>query len=97
VRPFEDQYAWDLPHKTTLDRGWAALCFRGQDDCSRWMEWVSGRAGRFVRREFVVQAQLWGRPGLKREVVVLMVPPRGSGAAPESAVNDFSASRRAAE
>lgn len=90
VRPFEDQNA-------TLDRGWAALCFRDQDYCSRWMQWVSGRAGHFVTREFIVQAQLWGRPGLKREVVVLMVPPRGSGAAPESAANDFSASRRAAE
>jgi 4-amino-4-deoxy-L-arabinose transferase-like glycosyltransferase len=94
VRPFEYQDAWGLPRKTTLDRGWAALCFRGQDYCSRWMESVSGRAGHFVTREFTVQAQLWGRPGLSREVIVMMVPPR---ATPESAADDFSASRRAAE
>ncbi|MDH2341641.1 glycosyltransferase family 39 protein [Bradyrhizobium sp. SSUT77] len=94
VRPFADQDAWSLPRKTTLDRGWAALCFRGQDYCSRWMEWASGRAGHFVRREFTVQAQLWGRPGLTREVIVMMVPPRRT---PESAADDFSASRRAAE
>jgi hypothetical protein len=102
ARPFEYQYNWGLPRKTTLDRGWAALCFRGQDYCGRWMEWVSSRAENFVKREFTVQATLWGKPGLTREVVVLMVPPRGRSAAPrsaapESAAEDFSASRRAAE
>jgi 4-amino-4-deoxy-L-arabinose transferase-like glycosyltransferase len=102
ARPFEYQYNWGLPRKTTLDRGWAALCFRGQDYCGRWMEWVSSRTENFVKREFTVQAALWGKPGLTREVVVLMVPPRGRSAAPrsaapESAAEDFSASRRAAE
>src|SRR3954470_3962753 len=97
VQPFVDQYPGGLPGKTTLDRGWAALCFRDQDDCSRWMDGVAGRAGHFVKREFMVQAQLWGRSGLTREVVVLMVPPRGSGAAPEGVADDFSASRRATE
>ena len=97
ARPFEYQYSWGLPRKTTLDRGWAALCFRGQDYCNRWMEWVSGRAGHFVKREFTVQATLWGKPGLTRDVIVLMVPPRGNSAAPESAADDFSASRRATE
>jgi hypothetical protein len=66
------------------------------------MEWVSSRTENFVKREFTVQAALWGKPGLTREVVVLMVPPRGRSAAPrsaapESAAEDFSASRRAAE
>jgi hypothetical protein len=97
VQPFEDQYPGGLPRKTTLDRGWAALCFRDQDDCSRWMDGVAGSAGHFVKREFIVQAQLWGWPGLTRELVVLMVPPRGSGAAPEGVADDFSASRRATE
>lgn len=96
ARPFEYQYKWGLPRKTTLDRGWAALCFHGQDHCGRWMESVSGRAGHFVRREFTVQATLWGRPGVMRDVVVLMVPPRDSGAAPESAADEFGASRRPA-
>ncbi|WP_441236995.1 glycosyltransferase family 39 protein [Bradyrhizobium sp. 930_D9_N1_4] len=97
ARPFEYQYTWGLPRKTTLDRGWAALCFRGQDYCNRWMEWVSARAGHVVKRELAVQAALWGRPGVTRELVVLMVPPRAGSAAPESAADDFSASRRAAE
>lgn len=96
ARPFEDQYKWGPPRRTTLDRGWAALCFRGQDYCGRWMESVSGRAGHFIRSEFTVQATLWGRPGVTREVVVLMVPPRDNSAPPESAADEFSASRRPA-
>lgn len=99
ARPFEYQYSWGLPRKTTLDRGWAALCFRDQDSCGRWMAGVSLRAGTVVRREFTVQATLWGSPGLTRDVVVLMVPPRRSGndAPPESTADDFSASRRVVE
>jgi len=96
ARPFEYQYSLGLPRKTTLDHGWAALCFRGQDYCGRWMKWVSSGADHFVRREFTVQASVWGKPGLTREVVVLMVPPR-RGASPESAAQDFSASRRSPE
>ncbi len=96
ARPFDYQYAWGQPRDAALDRGWAALCFRGQDYCSRWMAWMSSGAGHVVKREFTVQATLWGRPGLAREVVLLMVPPR-AGTAPESAADDFSASRRPTE
>ena len=97
ARPFAYQYDWGLPRKTTLDRGWAAICFRGQDYCGRWMEGVSARAEHFVTREFTVQATLWGKPGLTREVVVLMVPPREGSTVPQGAAEDFSASKRAAE
>ncbi|WBL82666.1 glycosyltransferase family 39 protein [Bradyrhizobium xenonodulans] len=97
ARPFEYQYTWGLPRRTTLDRGWAALCFRGQDYCNRWMEWVSGRAEHFVKREFTVQATLWGRAGVTRDLVVLMVPPSGGRTAPESAADEFSSSSRAAK
>ncbi|MBW7974912.1 glycosyltransferase family 39 protein [Bradyrhizobium sp. BR 10289] len=97
ARPFEYQYTWGLPRKTTLERGWAALCFRGQDYCSRWMEWVSSRAEHFVKREFTVQAKLWGQPGLRRDVIVLIVPPGGRDATPESEAEDFSASKRPTE
>lgn len=61
------------------------------------MAWASSQAGHFVRREFTVQAMLWGRPGLTREVVVLLVPPRGLGTTPESTADDFSANKRATE
>ena len=45
-----------------------------------------------------MQASLWGRPGLTRDVIVLMVPPRANrGASPESAAQDFSASKRSPE
>ncbi|MDH6264391.1 4-amino-4-deoxy-L-arabinose transferase-like glycosyltransferase [Bradyrhizobium sp. BR13661] len=95
ARPFEYQYDWGMPRKTTLDSGWAALCFQGQDDCGRWMEVVSSRAGAFVRREFTVQASLLGWLGLSRDVVVLMVPPRTQGGtSPEHAAQDISASKR---
>ncbi|MGX4770978.1 glycosyltransferase family 39 protein [Bradyrhizobium guangdongense] len=97
ARPFEHQYHWGLPRKATLDRGWAALCFEGQDYCGRWMEWVSARAGHFVRREFAVQASLWGRPGVSRKVIMLLVPPQANGATPRSAAQDFSASKRSPE
>jgi hypothetical protein len=96
---FDDQYTWGLSRKETLDRGLAALCFRGQDYCIRWMDWPELRASRSVRREFTVQASLWGRPGLSRDVVVMMVPPGSGGeeATPESSADDFSASKRASE
>ena len=94
ARPFEYQYDWGLPRKTTLDRGWAALCFKGQDYCNSWMKSVTARAGGFVRREFTVQASLWGRPGVSREVIVLMVPPRASDTPLESTAQEFSASKR---
>ncbi|MCK1541377.1 glycosyltransferase family 39 protein [Bradyrhizobium sp. 179] len=94
ARPFESEYGSGLQRNTTPDRGWAAACFRGQDHCGRWMEWASSKVERVVRREFTVQANLWGLPGLARQVIVLMVPPRGSGPAHEGAADDFSASRR---
>lgn len=93
ARPFEYQYTWGLPRKPSPDRGWAALCFRDQESCNGWMEWVSARGGHFVRREFTVRASLWSQPGLSREVIVLMALPQ----APASAADDFSASRRGTE
>jgi 4-amino-4-deoxy-L-arabinose transferase-like glycosyltransferase len=96
VGPFEHEDTWGFPRKPSPDRGWAALCFRDQDLCNQWMEWVSPRVRHYVRREFTVRASLWGRPGLAREVVVLMVPPLDSKA-PASAADEFSANRRATE
>ncbi|BBO07279.1 MULTISPECIES: glycosyltransferase family 39 protein [Bradyrhizobium] len=95
--PFEYEQTLGLPRKTSLDRGWAALCFRDQESCTRWMAWASSQTGHFVRREFTVRATLWGRPGLSREVVALIVRPRGMRMIPKSAADDFSASRRGSE
>ncbi|MCP3465362.1 glycosyltransferase family 39 protein [Bradyrhizobium sp. CCGUVB23] len=95
-RPFAYQYTWGLPRKSTLERGWAALCFHDQPDCLGWMEQTSARAGDFVRREFSLQAALLGRGGVSRKLVVLLVPPHDDGHnPPASNADDFSASRRA--
>ncbi|PIT06460.1 membrane protein [Bradyrhizobium nitroreducens] len=94
--PFEFEDTLGLPRKAALERGLAALCFRDQEICIQWMDWVSLRVGPVVRREFIVQASLWGRPGLSREVVVLMVPPQDSKG-PASTADEFSANRRGTE
>jgi len=44
-----------------------------------------------------VRATLWGRPGLTREVVALLMRPRGMRMIPKSSADDFSASRRGSE
>ncbi len=94
ARSFEYDHMSSLPGKSVLSRSWAGLCFRDQESCLRWMGWASSQAGHVVRREFTVQATLWGRPGLTREMVVLMARPRGMRMIPRSAADDFSASRR---
>jgi 4-amino-4-deoxy-L-arabinose transferase-like glycosyltransferase len=95
ARPFAYQYAWGLPRKSTLERGWAALCFHDQPDCLDWMERTSARAAHFVRREFSLQAELLGRAGVTRKLISLLVPPQEDGSKPPaSAADDFSASKR---
>ncbi|WP_084788624.1 glycosyltransferase family 39 protein [Bradyrhizobium sp. Cp5.3] len=94
---YAHQRTWGLSRKTTRQRGWAALCFRDQANCAADMDSISARTGPSVKREFTVQATLWGNPGVRRDVVVLMVPPMDGGTRPQSAADDFSASRRGAD
>lgn len=75
-RPFAYQYSWTLPRRTTLDRGWAALCFADQVDCLEWMRLAAARAHRTVQGDFEVQASLLGVPGVRRTIVFLVIPPR---------------------
>ena len=75
-RPFAYQYTWRLPRRTTLDHGWAALCFADQADCLDWMRAAAARAHRAIQREFEVQANLLGALGVRRRVILLAVPPR---------------------
>ncbi|MGF6502351.1 glycosyltransferase family 39 protein [Bradyrhizobium sp. I1.14.4] len=95
ARPFAYQYTWGLPRKTTLDRGWAALCFADQLDCLNWMQRITLRATDVIRSEFDAQATLLGRPGQTRRVVMLIVPPYRETPAAHPDVEDFSSSRRA--
>lgn len=93
ARPFAYQHGWGLPRKTTLARGWAALCFHDQAECLEWMDRTASRAGDFTRREFTVQASLLGRRGVSRKLVALIVPPRQEPES-ESSADDFSALKR---
>jgi 4-amino-4-deoxy-L-arabinose transferase-like glycosyltransferase len=95
--PFQYDENWGLPREVRLERGWAALCFRDQDRCDRWLRWVSAKAGHGVRRDVTLHASLWGTRGVHRDVVILMVPRDDAILAPESSADDFSASRRIPE
>jgi hypothetical protein len=97
ARPFVYQYSWGVPRKTTLEKGWAAMCFVEQDDCINWMGSTSARAPRFIRSEFIVQSSLLGRLGATRRVTALIVPPRNMERTPSPATSSadvFSANRR---
>lgn len=76
ARPFIYQYTWKLPRRTTLDRGWAALCWDGQEACIEWMTKAAEGASRSVRSEFVVRSSLLGWPGATKRFTALVVPPR---------------------
>lgn len=76
ARPFVYQYTWPLPRKTTLDRGWVALCSDGQDACLDWMAKAAVRASRFIRSEIVVQSSLLGWPGTTKRFIALIAMPR---------------------
>ncbi|WP_363323475.1 glycosyltransferase family 39 protein [uncultured Bradyrhizobium sp.] len=94
ARPFAYQYTWGLPRKTTLDRGWAALCFADQPDCLSWMERTTLRATGVFRSEFDARATLLGRPGRTRRVVMLIVPPYRETPPVQPDVEDFSSIHR---
>ena len=78
-QPLAYQYTLELPRKTALEKGWAALCFDDQAGCIGSMERMAARAGVFVRREFAVRSQLLGVAGAKRNIVTFLVPPRREG------------------
>jgi len=95
AKPFAYQYTWGLPRQTTLEKGWASLCFVEQHDCIDWMTKTAARAERFYRFDFVAQANLLGWPGPSRGIAALIVPPGKETPAPgTSEAEDFSAKRR---
>jgi len=96
ARPFAFQYTWRIPRKTTLDRGWAALCFADQAECIEWMRKTAERAGKFSQVQFEVQASLVGVPGVKRSIAAIIVPPheREPALPPAAGPEEFGAMRR---
>lgn len=98
ARPFAYQYTWGLPRKTTLDRGWAALCSEGQEACLAWMERASEPAARYFRSEIVLRSSLLGWPGRTKRFIAIIVPPLDEPTikpSPESiGVEDLSSNQR---
>ena len=84
-----------LPPQTKFERGWAALCFDGDEHCVAAMEAAAARASRYVRTEFVLESTLLGQPGATQGFVALIVPPSTEDAAPPTGMaEDISAMRR---
>jgi len=75
-RPLAFKYPLELPRGTTLNQGWAALCFDDQMDCIDAMARIAGQAGDFIRRDFTVHSRLFGVPGIERKVVAFIAMPR---------------------
>ncbi|HEX7790933.1 MAG TPA: glycosyltransferase family 39 protein [Afipia sp.] len=99
-RPFRFQNNWGMPRPSTLDKGWAAMCFTTDLGCMDWMQRVAQIPARSVRSEFVVQAHVWRQPGATAKITALIVPPRSPASAkpisiqPDDVIEDFGASRR---
>jgi hypothetical protein len=89
-------HAERLPAQAKFERGWAALCFDGDQDCIAAMERTAARASRHVRTEFVLESTLLGQPGATQGFVALIVPPSTAEdvAPPTGMAEDFSAMRR---
>lgn len=91
--------ALQVSRTTIRERGWAALCFADQTDCIQRMKIIAERAGPHIHTRFEVQSHLLGIPGVKREVVAIIVPPYEDELSPTPAGSseDFSAIRRSSE
>jgi hypothetical protein len=98
-RPFQYQYNWGMPRRTTLEKGWAAMCFANDANCMAWMGKVAGIAPEYSRFEFDVQPRLWGRPGIPKAISALLVLPHDAEpdvliSPPPGDAEDFSSSQR---
>ncbi|MBC7582772.1 MAG: glycosyltransferase family 39 protein [Tardiphaga sp.] len=98
-RPFQYQYTWGMPRVTTLEKGWAAMCFADDQACRGWMDKVVAIAPEFTRVDFEVIPYLWGRAGPPGRLIALMMPPQDdrpvATQAPSTAASaDFSSSHR---
>ena len=91
-------HAERLSAQAKFERGWAALCFEGDQHCIAAMERTAARASRYVRTEFILESTLLGQPGATQGFVALIVPPStGEDVAPPTGVaEDLSAIRRGA-
>lgn len=99
-RPFQFQNTWGLPRRTTLEKGWAAMCFVENVACMNWMRRVAEVPATLTRFEFQLQTSLWGRPGVTTTISAMIVPPHTTPPSEpvsirdEEKIEDFGASRR---
>lgn len=75
--------------RAAIERGWAALCFAGDDGCLDRMARNIRQAPRVVETEFAVQSSLMGLPGAQQRVKAFIVPPSGEGAMPAMSAEDL--------
>lgn len=54
-------------------QGWAGLCLAEDEDCI--LDMNNHAPNRFSQAEFILQSELWGRPGASQRFVRLMAPP----------------------
>jgi 4-amino-4-deoxy-L-arabinose transferase-like glycosyltransferase len=98
ARQFRHQYSWGLPRVTTLEKGWAAMCFTDNAACLRWLASVAAIAPQYSRFEFTVTPQLWGYSGRPAGIAALMVLPATATGQPARALpapaDDIGASQR---
>jgi len=98
-RPFRHQYAWGMPRRQTLEKGWAAMCFANDASCMGWMSKVVAVAPEYMRFTLDVQPRLWGREGVPASITALIVVPHEADPDPSMSplvgdAEDFSASQR---
>jgi 4-amino-4-deoxy-L-arabinose transferase-like glycosyltransferase len=88
-----------LPGPETLERGWAALCFKGDTHCVTSLETIAASSPRFISSEFVVESTLLGHPGVAQRFTALIVPPSSDGESLPSSTpataEEYSAAHRA--
>jgi len=70
--------------QTTIDRGWAALCFSEDFTCIAIMEKNAAGAARTVSSDFVVRSTLLRRPGATQRFTALMVLPAAAETVPSA-------------
>jgi Dolichyl-phosphate-mannose-protein mannosyltransferase len=93
-RPLVNPSAEPSLDPAVLERGWAALCFGGDDACATAMERTAAQAPRVIRSKFAVHSVLLGQTGASQTFTAIIVPPAQPGIAPTPGIADDSSPDR---
>lgn len=103
ARPLQYQYMWGTPRRSTLQKGWSALCYVDDGGCLGWMDKIEKLAPDARRTDMLLTNRIFGFPGASVHVIALMTPPPATEPEPDSdvpdngGVTDLSAHRRKSE